>query len=140
MTGHQENRQVHPDDDPHWTREERRIADYLRCQQHIVSPGGETQAGRWYDFTLDHAVPAEGKTLTSDSDSSTMRNRARESIRNRGQATCLIFDNRGSRMNEQEALKGVARIAGLYGSLGLHGRMLDRIIVIDDEYYIDEEI
>jgi len=43
-------------------------------------------------------------------------------------------------MNEEEARRGIARIAGLYGSSGLYGQMLDRIIVIGNEYYFEEEI
>ena len=72
----------HPDDDPGWSVEEQRIANYLRYQGRTVSPGGETSTGR----------------------------------------------------------RGVARIAGLYGSTGTHDCMLDRIIVIDDDVYVEEEI
>jgi len=126
--------------DPDWSKNEWNIVEYLRTKAgYRVGPGGETPNRRLYDFTID-GEPGEGKTLDPGSDSGTMRNRAADSCRDGGQAPLLIFDVRVSGMSMTEARRGVRRIAGLYGISGLHGHRLARIIVIGDDFYLEEGI
>jgi len=132
---------IHPDDDPEWTEAELNIAQYLRREAgHRVASGGENPNGRLYDFILDMATPADGKTLDFGGNSSTMRNEANNSVRNGGQARVLVFDLRGSGMDESEARRGIRRIGGLFGSDGSAGHKLDRLIVIGHRFYIEEAI
>jgi len=127
-----------------WSSEERAIADYLRTNtSHTVDPGGRTPSGRFYDFTLavlTNPRAADGKSPGPVANSSTMRNRARDSIKDGGQAPCLVFDARGTNLNHSEARRGVRRIAGLYGARGIFPCKLNLIIVIGDGFYLEEAI
>lgn len=131
----------HPDDDPDWSVDERRIANYLREPTigYEVAGGGVNEHNeRRYDFTLDQRERADGKTPLSGASSATITNRARESIARGGQARVLVFDLREADTPCAEAKRGCARITGMYGQSGVHGHLLDRIVVIGRGYYLEE--
>ena len=132
-------------DDPNWSHEERAIVVYLRTNtSHTVDPGGATLRGRLYDFTLDKRTdprPADGKSLAKPwVDSQTMLHAAKRSVAKGGQAPCLIFDIRGTRIDFTEAQNGVKKIAGWYGKQGRYPGKLNYVIVIGDGFYIEEMI
>lgn len=138
---HSKTGAVHPDDDPAWTDAELSIARYLREEAGFrVTSAGENPSGRLFDFILDMWTPADGKTLDYGGNSSTMRNEANNSVRNGGQARVLVFDLRGSGMDESEAIRGIHLINGLFGGNGSAGHKLDRIIVIGNRFYFEEAI
>jgi len=128
----------HPDDDPSWSSAEKAIANFLRSVGYQVGPGGANVNGRLYDYTLNRVEPADGKSPDPGASSATMRNSARQSVKDGGQARTLIFDLRGTGCDEAEARSGVVRIRGLYGPNGVRGHVLARILVIGDDYYFEE--
>lgn len=131
----------HPDDDPEWSKDELRIARYLRepTAWHEITHGGINEHNRRrYDFMVDQLESADGKTLRPGATHGTMVNRARESIDRGGQARVLIFDLRNAEVPLPEAARACRRIAGMYGQSGVHGYKLDRLIVIGDSYLLEE--
>ena len=106
----------HPDDDPTWSPAEKRAADYLRDQRgYRVTGGGQTDRGRHYDLTLNPHGPVDVKTLHPGADSGSMKNDANDSVRHGGQARVLVFDARDSGLVRRDAVRGIARVQGLYG-------------------------
>ncbi len=128
------------DDDPNWSARERRAVEYLRSQRgYAVGPGGKSEHNdRLFDCTIG-GRKADIKSLDPGGSSNTMRNRTRESTSRGGQARDLVFDLRRSGVGESEARDGVARIWGLYGLSGARGHKVDRIYVIGDGYYFEED-
>ncbi|MDR1213621.1 MAG: hypothetical protein LBK54_06005 [Propionibacteriaceae bacterium] len=132
--------ELHLDDDPKWSDDERSIAEALRDAGIRVSGGGENEHNnRRPDFTLDDGLKADGKTLRPGAGSGTMVNRAKEVVA-KEQARVVVFDLRRCGLGRAEAERGIRRIAGAYGKSGVYHHHLDRIIVIGDGYYLDEVI
>jgi len=124
-------------DDPKWSSDEKSIADAL-CKQGLEVMSGRENDGRHPDFMIN-GLAADGKTLGKGTGSGTMANRAREVVRKR-QARIIVFDNRIAGIPEEEARRGIRRIAGAWGSNGHNVQYLDRIIVIGNGYFLDEVI
>jgi hypothetical protein len=52
----------------------------------------------------------------------------------------IAYDVRPCGMSEEESLRAIRRIAGAWGRNGKNSHSLDRIIIIGQGFFFDEEI
>lgn len=121
--------------DEGFSQKEIRIVDYLRAQGDIVervAPKGR-EPGRNPDALVNGEV-TEFKSLDLGATSSTIRNRARESKSEGGQARNLIYDTRATGLDQDDAKRGINRTLGAYAD------SFDTIRVIGDGYDLKVEV
>ena len=111
---------------------EQRIADFLSSLGREVRPNpdeGITGFGRQADAIVDF-LRVEFKSLKPGAVSNTIKNRVSDSLKNGGQSRNILFDARGSGLNQTDALHGINR------TLNVNKKKVDNISVIGDDFFI----
>jgi len=115
---------------------ERAVAEFLEGLGRKVEKNpleGAVGAGRQGDAFVD-GVLHEFKSLEKGADSSTIRNVVNNSVKNGGQARNIVIDARGTGLSEEEAIRGLARAAGI--SRG----KLENITIVGDGYVLNRSV
>jgi Contact-dependent growth inhibition CdiA C-terminal domain len=114
-----------------FTREEKKLADYLKDQGHDVKALREDHSlpGRKADSEMD-GKRTEFKYVDPGASSGTIRNSVNASVKGGGQARDIIIDARGSGLSEAEARRGLARAGGI-----TRGRV-DSVRIVGDGFDI----
>jgi hypothetical protein len=93
--------------------QEKRIAELLAAEGRRARAKRELNQGRMGDAEVDEVL-TEFKTPTSPhADSSTVKNKINDSIRQKGQARHIIIDARYWGLTEHEARRGLARVRNI---------------------------